>query len=103
MKYRPQWPILIEDCYECGRGIHFQKPWRRVYPPISLSVALRVMIENSRSIMTQKQPAYFSKDALVNIQKITVPRVVNDSEPFGPKADDVTQQFEWTYDATDTV
>lgn len=79
LKYRPQWPFLIEDCYECGKGLHFRKLWKRVYKPTPLTDLQKAVIESSVRIMRNAVAGpIFSKKAIVKIgdrSTVTIPRV----------------------------
>lgn len=79
LKYRLQWPFLVEDCYECGKGLHFRKLWKRVYKPTPLTDLQRAVIESSVRVMrTPVSSPIFSKEAIVKIgdsKTVTIPRV----------------------------
>lgn len=80
IKYRFQWPFEIIDCHECGKGLHFQKPWKRVYNPRPLSDLERAVVDATAGVMVSAvSMSLFSRDAVVNIQggTVTIPKVGN--------------------------
>lgn len=78
-RYRLQWPLLVEDCDECGKGLHFRKLWKRVYKPTPLTDLQKAVLESSARIMRNAVASpIFSKEAIVKIgdsRTVTIPRV----------------------------
>ena len=78
-KYRFVWPFYIEDCYECGKALHFQWPLERVVRLPSVSeMTHQIMIEQARAVM--EHDGFFSRDALVLTKDgkvVTIPKVDN--------------------------
>ena len=91
-KYRFVWPFYIEDCYECGKALHFQWPLERVYPAVPPE-GWKVVVD--QVVNAAAYGAVFSKESMVLITPLEVGATITIPRYDVPNFGDAVYKADW--------